>query len=516
MAVVVDQHHDFKPPARSQRCRLLSFTHLEFSTFEPSQTDVARSLGHADLTGTIHRSLSTPCLTLTTKVEEDFKESRKVELIAGKGASKVRALVVEIAIALASGVDPVPVSSGLGGAYLLHSRNGDPVALAKPMDEEPLALNNPKGFTGRMLGQPGLKRSVRVGETGIRELAAYLLDHGGFAGVPPTALVRFSHVKFNVNASSPITSSRYKIASLQRFVEHDSDAGDLSPSGFSTSSVHRIGIFDIRVLNIDRHSGNILVGKYECDRHSLGAAELIPIDHGLCLPEWLDDPYFEWLHWPQASIPFSDAEMEYISNLNPFEDAGILRTQLPRLSESSIRLLVVCTLFLKRAASSGFCLGDIGEMMTRDGHGGEETMSVLETICARAKYNAIALTDSMKVGEFGGNHHQREEDVLQIFEFDDECKGENSKSLFNQTKVVKTQLSSGKPPLAPQPFVTKQVMVKSNSFAAPGRMDEIEGISFGEMNEGEWEVFLEMFERLLPEVFEERKNTSITQRVGSA
>ncbi len=29
--------------------------------------------------------------------------------------------------------------------------------------------------------------------------------------------------------------------------------------------------------------------------------ELCPIDHGFCLPEGLEPPYFEWLHWPQVS-----------------------------------------------------------------------------------------------------------------------------------------------------------------------------------------------------------------------
>ena len=28
--------------------------------------------------------------------------------------------------------------------------------------------------------------------------------------------------------------------------------------------------------------------------------ELCPIDHGFCLPEALEPPYLEWLHWPQA------------------------------------------------------------------------------------------------------------------------------------------------------------------------------------------------------------------------
>ena len=31
-------------------------------------------------------------------------------------------------------------------------------------------------------------------------------------------------------------------------------------------------------------------------------AELRPIDHGFCLPEALEPPYFEWLHWPQVAL----------------------------------------------------------------------------------------------------------------------------------------------------------------------------------------------------------------------
>ena len=31
-----------------------------------------------------------------------------------------------------------------------------------------------------------------------------------------------------------------------------------------------------------------------------GMLALSPIDHGFCLPEALEPPYFEWLHWPQV------------------------------------------------------------------------------------------------------------------------------------------------------------------------------------------------------------------------
>lgn len=548
MAVAVNQHQGFKPPVRSQRCRLPSFNHLDFFLLDSCKIDAAQSLTLT--TPSFHRSSSTPCLTLTTKAEEEFNENSRVELIGSHCIPRVQALVVEVAIVLASGVDPLPVSSGFGGAYFLCNRNGDTVAVAKPIDEEPLALNNPKGFTGRMLGRPGLKRSVRVGETGMREVAAYLLDYGGFAGVPPTALVKFSHVTFHVNNPARVSTPPYKIASLQRYVDHDSDAGDLGPSGFSVSSVHRIGILDIRLLNIDRHSGNILVCKCEQDKYSFGAIELVPIDHGLCLPEWLDDPYFEWLHWPQSSVPFSEVEMHYIRNLDPFEDAKLLRTKLPCLGESSIRVLIVCTIFLKRAASAGLCLGDIGEMMTRDCLGGEETMSTLERICARAKAIVSILLRDDAFGNREEIKEEEEEDDFQTFQLDEEC--------IDSTRGIPVFQSSGKPPLAlksqrpyngmacemksglllehksmdvynqrKQSFNVEDIEIKSNenrkggclfkslSFAAP-RKNEIEGISFGEMNTEEWEIFLDMFERLLPEAFEERKCTGITQKVGSA
>lgn len=75
-------------------------------------------------------------------------------------------------------------------------------------------------------------------------------------------------------------------------------------------------------------------------RQGVGAAELVPIDHGLCLPECLDDPYLECFNWPQALVPFTDTELEYISNLDPFKDAELLRHELHYLPESAIRVLI--------------------------------------------------------------------------------------------------------------------------------------------------------------------------------
>ncbi|KAL2320600.1 hypothetical protein Fmac_029569 [Flemingia macrophylla] len=452
MAVTIDRLSGFKPFSRSQRCKLQSYGHLDPNILELSQTGtLSHSFELAFRADNIHRSFSTPCLPLSTLLGEELTSHHpRIEIVRGSGAP-VHALVVEVAIAMASGAQPVPLPSGLGGAYVFRNPNGNSIAVAKPVDEEPLALNNPKGLGGQMLGQPGLKKSIRIGETGIRESAAYLLDHGGLAGVPPTALVKFSHAAAffvaNNNDAATVPCYKPKIASLQRFVGHAFDAGELGPSFFSVSSVHQIGILDIRILNLDRHAGNMLVVKHDLKSNYVDGVtrDLVPIDHGFCLPDWLDDPYFEWLHWPQASIPFSDSELEYISKIDPFKDAEILRTELPLLRECSIRVLIVCTILLKNATAAGLCLAEIGQMMTRKFRGGEELPSEMEKICLKVKASITP-------------------------------RGSNSNIIENCREE------------------TEQ-----------GSKCEVGGISFGDLNQGEWEAFLDVFIELLHGVFEEKR-----------
>ena len=536
MAVAVDQHHGFKPFNRSQRCRLQSYTHIDHTFLQLSQTNLAQSLNQAIFEGYhIHRSLSTPCLSITTAPEEDYfaDTNPRIEIVGGHEDPRARALVVEVAVALASGIHPTPVSTGLGGTYFLQNRNGDNIAVAKPIDEEPLAFNNPKGFAGRMLGQPGLKRSVRIGETGVRELAAYLLDHGGFAGVPPTALVKISNVDFHVNNGDGRMAD-YKIASLQRFVHHKYDAGELGSSSFSVAAVHRIGIFDVRLLNLDRHAGNILVKKND------NYAELVPIDHGLCLPEWLDDPYFEWLHWPQASVPFSEHEMEYISNLDPFKDADLLRIEIPSIRESSIRVFVLCTIFLKLAAAAGLCLADVAEMMTREFRCEEENLSALEILCAQAKESLPCCNDD---DDDDDDRREETRKECEMFQFD-ENEGEDTEVLDDLPQLLKSHFvlppdaAAALPPLYEEndPFHDNYDDIKANengggdeshkvggfmksvSFSVPNHNNESSGgnVSFEDLSEDEWELFLEIFEELLPDVFEAKKCTSMRQRLGTS
>lgn len=286
--------------------------------------------------------------------------------------------------------EPEAATEGLGGTYFFKSEHGSNIAIMKPCDEEPLAPSNPKGFVGRELGEPGLKPTVRVGEAASREVAAYLLDHDRYAGVPHTVMVRMSHPIFHYNDISNVDDTEdgelpLKLGSLQSFVRHECDTTEMGTSLFNKKDVHRIGILDIRLFNTDRHGGNILVKSVKNDDSSSSLQkdkyQLIPIDHGFALPEGLEPPYFEWQHWPQAMLPFDKEELEYIANLDATADVELLRKELPDIHESSFRILELATLLLQECAAAGLTLSEIAGVMTRPMIGIDEEPSELENLC---------------------------------------------------------------------------------------------------------------------------------------
>lgn len=367
--------------------------------------------------------------------------------------------------------EPERATEGLGGTYFFTNEAGQKIGIMKPCDEEPLAPNNPKGFVGRQLGEPGLKPTVRVGEAASREVAAYLLDHDRFARVPHTVMVKMTHPIFHVtpsttqprqqqqpqlaSASSGRSSSGgsdssmagaegvpaalgeqeagalqllqqqlpCKLGSLQQFVAHECDTSEMGASRFSVRDVQRIGIFDIRLFNTDRHAGNMLVrrppprgalpgahvgavgasfggGAGAAPQRLDGAAllelaawELIPIDHGFALPEALEPPYFEWQHWPQAMLPFGREELEYIAALDAKADIRMLRQEVPSLRIESLRVLEVCTTLLQACAAAGLTLAEIAGVATRPLIGMDEEPSELERICFNARAEVEELTD---------------------------------------------------------------------------------------------------------------------------
>ena len=83
---------------------------------------------------------------------------------------------------------------GTSGSYILNGPGDDskPLGVFKPIDEEPFAPNNPRGMNAPF-GSETCRPGVKSGESTLREVFAYLLDHEGFAGVPLTSFVELAH-----------------------------------------------------------------------------------------------------------------------------------------------------------------------------------------------------------------------------------------------------------------------------------------------------------------------------------
>nr|XP_043621883.1 phosphatidylinositol 4-kinase gamma 4 [Erigeron canadensis] len=284
---------------------------------------------------------------------------------------------------LMKGNYPIRSSEGTGGAYLMLDASGTKfISVFKPIDEEPMAVNNPRGLPVSADGE-GLKKGTIVGEGALREVAAYILDHPkgerrsisgeykGFAGVPPTFLATCLHEGFN----HP-DGVKEKIGSLQMFMENNGSCEDMGPGAFPVDEVHKISVLDIRMANADRHAGNILVSKGED-----GKVVLIPIDHGYCLPTSFEDCTFEWLNWPQARQPFSCETVDYISSLDAEEDIAVLNFYGWKLPSECARTLRISTMLLKKGVKKGLTPFAIGNIMCRENL---NRQSVIEEIVQEA------------------------------------------------------------------------------------------------------------------------------------
>ena len=228
----------------------------------------------------------------------------------------LRLLVQQARRGLALGLKPEFVLDGSGGTYFLHDARKIKIAVFKPADEEPYAENNPRGYLKQAGQTMSLREGVVPGEACIREVAAFMLDHGGFSGVPMTTLVEARHPSFNTNGArlkvaeggasvgahsisqNPQfkSSLEKKVGSFQEFVRAEFTMDDISPSKISVDEVHKIAILDIRLMNADRNAANLL-----CRRKRDNSIELLPIDHGFCLRSVADVSWMDWcwLDWPQ-------------------------------------------------------------------------------------------------------------------------------------------------------------------------------------------------------------------------
>jgi len=245
---------------------------------------------------------------------------------------------------------------GVGGTYFVRD-SYQPIAVFKPIDEEPGAINNPKKPLTHVLLPPG--------GGAYREVAAYLLDRN-HAGVPETRLIfgiqheRLSYVDGIIFP---------KNGSVQQFVPNLGNSSMMGTSRYYVEDVHNIGILDVRLLNVDRNEENMLVLK-QGDLY-----RLVPIDHTYILPYTLDDVYLGWMYWKQAKIPFSRETLNFIADISAEKDAEILRDL--GISEQCIKFMMISTVILKKGASAGLTLFEIASMVCRKKKSDKSDLEIL-------------------------------------------------------------------------------------------------------------------------------------------
>ncbi|XP_075096743.1 phosphatidylinositol 4-kinase gamma 4-like isoform X2 [Nicotiana tabacum] len=269
--------------------------------------------------------------------------------------SSIRDMITCAFNGLANGKNPVRSCEGSGGTYFMQDVSGDKyVAVFKPIDEEPLAVNNPQGLPLSSNGE-GLKRGTKCLHEGFHHPDGFEWS-----------------VKY------------IKVGSLQLFVKNEGNCEDMGPRDFPVEEVHKITVFDIRTANADRHAGNILISRVGEE----GRIVLTPIDHGYCLPEHFEDCTFDWLYWPQARLPYSPETIDYIKSLDAEEDIALLKLCGWELSVECARTLRISTMLLKKGIERGLTPFAIGSIMCRETLNKE---SVIEEIVRDAQ-------DSMLLG----------------------------------------------------------------------------------------------------------------------
>lgn len=106
-------------------------------------------------------------------------------------------------------------------------------------------------------------------------------------------------------------------------------------------------------MNLDRNACNILVKSVDGSLDK----KLIPIDHGLTLPDSLEICSYDltWLYMDQAEEPFSKRTLDYIANLDIDADIKFLEQNF-KIRPNCLRNMKISSLLLQKAAAKGLTL----------------------------------------------------------------------------------------------------------------------------------------------------------------
>ena len=249
--------------------------------------------------------------------------------------------------------DLVPCDTSTSGVYFVKDSKGNVAGVFKPAEQEYVPEE--------------MREAIVQGENMYRERAAYILSRelGYFGSVPTTLLATMRH---------PSLSGGEQRGSLQRFVADAEDMSDMGPDGLPDDEVHKVGMLDIILMNMDRHEGNILV---------TGGGALVPIDHGLCLPRvvspsnspdtvLLQQLSFVWQGWRQASRPFGESSRRLALSLTPASVAslaGRIVADTPGLSPQALTTLKVGATVVRVCVGNGMTLSEVAAFVVTGGLG---------------------------------------------------------------------------------------------------------------------------------------------------
>lgn len=237
----------------------------------------------------------------------------------------------------------VPTVKGIGAAYFLLDKTGQPQFIVKPIDEDIFCLNNRKNHASPYNDAPHRTRPriplYRSHQTDI--LASRVAEIIGMQEVTPTTSLSIVRSQDFYDISDSICAEdrslflkttgepdREKLCSLQEYFPHEQDLRGLSDEwldlhvteweiarAIDQTSFEEVTFFIWLLYDNDAHGGNILVYIKNHTQEGKPIYGLKKIDNGLSFPEKNDSLVNLLAFLPNAHRPLSERMQERIRTL---------------------------------------------------------------------------------------------------------------------------------------------------------------------------------------------------------